>query len=406
MKLNDLKNKCKELGITPKPTKHRLNPDRYELSVDDCVKAIQEYSLDLMLNSRGSNYDYQLGFITRKLKSPMLANLIAKVDKKTLNDIWDDNNEDWIFEKKIDGIRCFITYEYGFNEYHIYTRALEPSTMLPVDLSSRIKLNIPKIPLDFILDVELTFGLYPDMGHETIEEIIADPYKNLDSYQPRFTVFDMIKLGSYSFLDQKLSFRRTEAFKVVKYLTQRGATQLFVVDEKPESMTKEEYYNYLISQGGEGVIAKNLNSAYDTTGSRGNSWVKIKRKRYEGYNNLNNDTYDLFISSATILNNLVNGLVLSSYVVDDNYEYIYDKYGNRQVKVMGILYDLRPELKNMLTSYVQNKPGLNSMYLNKVVEVSSSGFNTNTQKLNNPSFVCWRIDKTHESCKIPLNEIL
>lgn len=405
MKLNELKEKCKELGVEPKPTKHRLNPDRYEVSVDDCVKAIQEHVLSLMLNTKGSNYDYQLGFITRNLKSPMLANLISKVDKKTSKDIWDDNNKDWVFEEKVDGLRCFITYNHGFKEYHIYTRALDSDTLLPVDISNRIKLNIPDIPLDFILDTELTFGLYPDMGHAVIEEIISDPYKKIDTYQPRFAVFDIIKLGQYSFLDQKLSFRREEAFKVVLYLAQHGATQLNVINEKPETMTKEEYYNYLVSKGGEGIIAKDLNSTYDKNGSRGNAWIKIKKSRYEGYGNLNDDTYDLFISDATILNNLVNGLVLSSYVVDKYNNYIYDKYGNRQSKEVGILYDLRPELKNMLTSYINNKPVLNDRYLNKVVEVSSSGFNLDTQKLFNLKFICWRIDKTHESCKIKLDEI-
>ena len=403
MKLIDLKNKCKELGIKPKPTKHRLNPDRYEVCVDDCVKAIQNYSLDLMRNTKYE--ETNLEFIT-KLKSPMLATLIAKLDRKTVNDIWNDNNTDWIFEEKVDGIRCFVAYNHLKNEYHIYSRALEPSTMLPVDYSDRIKMNNTPIPFDFILDAEMKFGIQREWGHTVIEDILSDPYKDINAYRPMFIVFDMIKLGEYSFLNQKLSHRRKEAFKLVNYLRQRGITNMTTINEKPAGLTKEEYYNYLIGNDGEGVIAKNINDSYNITGVRGNSWVKIKRGRYEGYGNLNNDTYDLFISSATVLNNIVNGLVLSSYVVDKYNNYIYDRYGNRQSKVMGILYDLRPELKNMLTSYVNNRPTLNDRYLNRVVEVSSSGYNSDTQKLNNLSFICWRIDKTHESCVVNVEDIL
>jgi ATP-dependent DNA ligase len=251
----------------------------------------------------------------------------------------------------------------------------------------------------------MKFGLYSDMGHETMEEILDDPYKNINQLKPIFMVFDMIKLGEYSFLNQKLSHRRREAFKVVNYIRQMGVDNVTTIAEKPSTQTKEEYYNYIIGKGGEGVIAKNINDAYDSRGSRGNSWIKIKRRRYEGYSNLNSETYDLFISNATILNNIVNGLVLSSYVVDKANNYIYDKFGNRQSKVMGILYDLRPELKSMLTSYVNNKPTLNTIYLNRVVEVSSSGFNSDTQKLNNLSFICWRVDKTHESCTIQAEDI-
>lgn len=402
MRLNDLKRKCNELGVKPIPTKHRLNPDRYEVSVDDCIKAIRGHVIQILKDT--NKYDSNLEFILN-LKSPMLATLISNVDNKIVNDIWNDNIKDWVFEEKVDGIRCFIAYNHITNTYHIYSRALDESTMLPIDYKDRINLNIPKVPFDFILDTEMKFGLYQDMGHTTMEEILEDPYKDLNQYIPTFIVFDMIKLGEYSFLDQKLSHRRTEAFKVVKYLKQLGMVGLTIINEKPETQTKEEYYNYLVSTGKEGIIAKNLNDLYNSNGTRGNSWVKIKRNKYEGYKSFNDDTYDLFISNATILNNLVSGLVLSSYVVDKYNNYIYDKYGNRQSKVMGILYDIRPELKNMLTSYINNKPVLNDRYLNRVVEVSSSGYNIDTQKLNNMSFICWRIDKTHESCKVKLEEI-
>ena len=167
LKLNDLKNLCNQLGLQPTPTKHRLNPDRYELSMDDCIKEIQKYYV-AKLKEKGL-FDSNLDFIL-KIKSPMLALLIGRQDKKTTFEIWDDNNKDWIFEEKVDGIRCFLSYNHTTNEYHIYSRALDTNTLLPVDYINRLAITTEILPFDFILDTELVFS--NDMGHEVIEEIL------------------------------------------------------------------------------------------------------------------------------------------------------------------------------------------------------------------------------------------
>ena len=400
LKLNDLKNLCNQLGLQPTPTKHRLNPDRYELSMDDCIKEIQKYYVAKLKEKE--LFDSNLDFIL-KIKSPMLALLIGRQDKKTTFEIWDDNNKDWIFEEKVDGIRCFLSYNHNTNEYHIYSRALDNNTLLPIDYINRLAITTEILPFDFILDTELVFS--NDMGHEVIEEILNDPYKKLSQYKPRFIVFDLLKLGTNSLVNQPLRFRRQEAFKLVQYLQQRNFNNISIINEKPESMLKEEYYNYLIQQGKEGIIAKHLDSTYDILGKRSGQWTKIKRRLYEGAGSLATDTYDLFVSDYTVLNNKINGLVLSAYKVDSDNNYLYDSYGNRIPIIVGTLYDLSIDLQNMLTWYQDNKPTINSAFLYKVVEVSSTGFDSATKNLTNLSFVCWRLDRTSESCKINIEDI-
>ena len=183
------------------------------------------------------------------------------------------------------------------------------------------------------------------------------------------------------------------------YLKSNGLSNIEFIEEKSDSMTKEEYYNYVIQQGYEGIIAKRLDSVYDINGKRNGAWVKIKRGTFEGFSSLISDTFDLFISGATFLNNRVSGLILSSYKVDSNDNYIYDNYGNRLTTELGVLYDLSEGLKNLLTIVIDNNVTLNDQFLNKVVEVSSSGYNNATNKLTNLRFICWRLDKTYESCK-------
>ena len=401
MRLNELKDMCKKLGVKPKPTKHRLNPDRYELSIEDCIKAIREHTLELLRTK--NKLDPNLEFIL-KIKSPMLAMLISKQDKKTTNEIWDDNNTDWIFEEKLDGVRCYLTYNHSTDQYHIYSRALDKLTMLPVDYINRLKLNSNKIAFDFILDCELIFS--NDMGHEIIEEILDDPYKSLELYRPKLVAFDLIRLGTYDLTQQTLAFRRREAFKLVTYLNNQGLNNLYRIEEKPTSMVKEEYYRYLVQKGYEGVIAKNITSTYDKNGKRAGEWTKIKKRRYEGTYSLNYDTYDLFVSGFVTLNNQVNGLKLSCYRADENGDYIIDEYGNRESIMLGTLYDIRPELKKLLTTYDdKGQATINNNFMFKVAEVTTSGYDEGTKKLNNINFVCWRLDKTYESCLLKDSEI-
>lgn len=401
LRLNDLKRLCQRYGIEPTPTKHRKNPDRYEVSIDDCIKAIRKEVLRI---SREKNlFDNNLDFIL-EMKSPMLALPISKQDKQTANAIWDDNNTNWVFEEKVDGVRCFLSYNHLSNTYHLYSRALDEKTLMPMDYSKRIKLISNKIPFDFILDCELILG--NGMGHEKMEELLANTYRDINGFNPRLIAFDLVHLGEYSLINKPLSFRRNEAFKLVKYLKDNGFKNIERIKEKPSTMSKEEYYNYLIHTGREGVIAKDLNSYYEIDEQRSGFWTKLKRSRYEGVMSLSYDTYDLFISGAIYSDNLVSGLVLSSYKVDDNNNYLYDVFGNRMTVELGILYDLVPEQRYNLTVYINNKPQLNANFLNKVLEVSSSGYDALTRKFNNLQFICWRLDKSYESCKIKEHELV
>ena len=109
MKLAELKEKCNQLGIIPQPTRHRKNPDRLEVCVDDCIKAIQLFHLDRLKRSPDVTYDDNLDALI-KIKSPMLALLIKNQPEDIQKEIWDDYNTNWRFEKKYDGIRCFISW--------------------------------------------------------------------------------------------------------------------------------------------------------------------------------------------------------------------------------------------------------------------------------------------------------
>ena len=95
MKLSELKDMCTSLGLHPTPTRKRRNPDRLELSMDDCIKAIQAYYI--AERKRLGTYDPSLDLIL-KMDSPMLALLLKNLPEDKQKEIWDDNNKDWIFQ--------------------------------------------------------------------------------------------------------------------------------------------------------------------------------------------------------------------------------------------------------------------------------------------------------------------
>lgn len=404
MKLEELKNKCSTLGIIPQPTRHRKNPDRLEVCADDCIRAIQQYNISLLKESMPQNCNNINKLL--QIKSPMLALLIKHQSKDIQKEIWDNDNKDWVFEKKYDGIRCFIYYNSELNKFSVYGRALDNDTLLPKDYSDRfyftehvdLYLNISEV--DFILDCEFIIDGY---NHEILESILDDPYKDIEQFRYRFILFDMLHVSSDSlnviYNNIPLWKRQLDLKYIINSFLINGLP-FQLVESKPDTMTKEEYYNYLVNNGGEGVIAKNLNSAYDIEGKRNGDWTKIKRLKYEGTSNLNEDTYDLFVSDYIIDGNMISGLELSSYLIDDNGNYIYDRFNNQVPLTLGILYDLLPDTKKTLTLYDnEGKPYINPRFLDMVVEVKSSGFDESTNQLQNLKFVCWRLDKNSRDCK-------
>jgi len=410
IKLNELKDKCNQLKIIPQPTRKRRNPDRLEVCADDCIRAIQRYSID-QKKSYGL-YDFNLEALIG-IKSPMLALLIKHQPEDVQKEIWNDNNYNWRFEKKYNGVRCFISYNNELKKIFIYGRELDNDTLLPKDYTNRFQkiasdvfdlFQAGLVGYSFVIDCELTIN---DYSKDIIEDILNDPYKDMEAFKYEFNAFDIfstLRDGTIYSL-ARLSERINLLEKTMQRLTPYNLP-IYLVMSKPDNVSKEDFYKSIIRSGGEGVIAKDLNSSYDFRGKRNGDWTKIKRLNYEGVENLNADTYDLFVSDCIITDNMVSGLELSSYLVNDNNDFIYDRFNNQIPITLGILYDLLPETKKLLTLYDNNgKPYINPRFLDIVVEVRSTGFDDYVNQLQNLKFVCWRLDKNSRDCKFNKDKI-
>ena len=152
---DDLLNICETLGLNPEKSRNRVNKDtgeKYqESTVKDCRKAIQQYYID-KYRKEGTLSPFVEEIM--KMDSPMLA--LQSKDKrldKIRDIIWEDNNN-WIFQEKIDGCRCLICYDERFG-FDFYSRNLSVSDCLPI--SYKTKLVIPEINKQFLSIILLLY---------------------------------------------------------------------------------------------------------------------------------------------------------------------------------------------------------------------------------------------------------
>lgn len=424
MKLADLIQMCKDLGIEAVPTKNKVLPDGTRtktLSMNDCITAIQQY----FLNERKMNgtYDPSIDFIL-KMKSPMLALLLKHAKEDTQKALWDDNNKDWIFEEKIDGNRQIITYDSDRKQFHFYSRNLSITDMLPIDYADKIvipplNMNIMNNLQSFVLDCEVV----PVNGSVTDERVYASSQLNVVSsilqYLPeeshkiqetnplKSVAFDCLSFDGQDLFDRPLRERKEYLEKIVKLL-QLAGFRIELVNSKPENMTKEDFYYSIVDNGGEGVIAKNLNDTYDILEKRDERWIKLKRSVQETMQRISgNDSFDCFLTGFTLGNkgtkneNKVGALIFSVYLTDDNNELLLNEDGSPVIHEIAQISGISDELRDMLTFYDEdNNVYMNPRFYNQVASINGQDISSRELKLMHATFQCWRPDRSFDTCKI------
>lgn len=421
MKLAELKQMSDALGLQPTPTRHRTNPDRLECSMEDYTKAIQQYYLQE--RKVNGTYDPSIEFML-SMKSPMLAMLIKHHPQDIQKKIWDDSDNQWVFQKKIDGNRILISYDANRKQFHFYSRNLSQVDLLPIDYADKIvipPLNNQIIDnlQSFVLDCEVI----PANGEVTDDRVKADSQLNVVSsilqYLPeeshhiqetnplKFISFDCLQFNNELLIDKPMIKRFDYLVKLEKIIELAGFP-VELIESKPDNMTKEEYYNYIIDDGGEGVVAKDTTATYDILGKRDGRWTKIKRSASETLSRLSGDTVDAFVSGftrgtpGTKNENKVGALIFSVYLTDDNNQLLYNEQGLPVIHEIAQISGLTDELRDMLTFYDEDTDTLelNPRFYNQVAEVDGQDISSQTMKLMHPVMRVWRPDRDASTCLI------
>jgi len=190
--------------------------------------------------------------------SPMLCKLIGEPF----------DNRDWIFERKLDGVRILVAKE--GEKITLWTRNKKNRTKEFPEVAQAIG----KLPGDFLIDGEVvvynkkgisSFQLIQPRVQQTNEANIKELARKTPAV---YEVFDILMLDGKSLLSTPLLERKKQLRKTIKdskavrylpHITGSGKKLFRIAKQK----------------GWEGIVGKKKDSRY-LPGNRGGAWVKIK----------------------------------------------------------------------------------------------------------------------------------
>ncbi len=423
-KLSELKLECDLLGLRPIPTRNRVNKEtgeRYlDYSKDDYVQALQSYYIE-KYKEQGI-YHKSLDWVL-KIDSPMLALQIKNKSEEEQNDIW-NNQEKWLAEEKIDGSRQVLCWFKEDRCLDAYSRNTSVFDFLPINYGQKLydtvdvsKLfNIP----DFIIDGELVLKNNEIVKDNSVD-IIADTQLNMVSailsadyeLSKQFQKLNPIKLIAFDILmyDGKdltsLPLRERKKYLQLAFNNIKDLIDIELVANS-NGLSTRDFYNQIVSVGGEGLVVKDLDSLYDIRGRRAGEWVKIKRSVTGSLLEQNyGDTFDCFVigfnegQKGTKNEGLVGSLNFGIYLLDENNNVILDERGIPQIHHICTVGGFPDKLREAITvkdfnGNVQLRPDIYA----KVATVDGQDVSDKNMRLAHARLIQWRIDKSADQCTI------
>lgn len=424
-KLADLKKTCEVLHLHPEPTKNAINKVTGErekvLSIADCTKAIQQFYLEQ--RKQNGTYRRSIEHIL-EMSSPMLALLIKHKKKEDQDAIWDNKNEDWLWEEKIDGNRAILCYDpkTGFD---MYSRNLSVTDQLPINYGEKIlwpNMDLHELTIPFILDCEIVpknktidktgeFVPVADTQLNLISSILSlnvEDSKKVQERNPvKFVTFDILYLNDNPMFDLTLRQRKQYLHVLMPHLIKAGIPIEEPLTLQPKQ-DKLDFYNSIINAGGEGVVVKDLNSKYDITGRRAGEWVKIKRSVSQAMSAEGlGDTIDAFVigfeegTPGTANEGRVASLKFGVELLDSSNEPILDPSGDPITHHIATVGGLTDELKDAITTRdIFGNVALKQEIYGKVASIDGQDLSSRNLRFAHAVLVNWREDRSANTCKL------
>lgn len=279
----------------------------------------------------------------------------VKVKEKQLEKL---NLDDWIVEEKFKGIRVWYIKEFG--HYRLVTRGGE-------DVTS----NFPHIT-EFDWFPELTtFQLDCELFDPNQQDEVVSGWAMTINIDPEKTVncilhcFDILDLNNVT-MEDKPQLWRKEALNFIPFKGPIKKVEYF------PAHNHREFYEHILSKGGEGIMLKNKFADYRGGSRKVSHWFKRKKR----------DNYDVVIMGFTKGKGKFEGQIGAIKVgqfVAGELRYICN--------VSGFTDELRKDITNN-----------SSYYLGHVITVRAMEQDQNSLALIEPSFQSLRIDKRPEEC--------
>jgi len=383
MKQAELRKEVAKRGIDPDTVQALHNGKK--ISSKDYIRTLQQHSIE----QRGGWNSLSWGMQRRlEIECPMLCANYKDMKPAEQTDCME--SEDWLCDKKINGVRMIQTYhpDEGFK---FFTRNLSVIDWMPSEYTDKVLINhcgelkagpefIGEWRQPFILDTEIccdnpvvdttvyrkkggtvtnsvlnavntTLSIEPDISHKIQKE----------QAQLISVAFDCTFFEGRDMRNKTLHVRKNALSHLYGMLSAEG---IAIRTVEFTYRNKEEFYKSVIAEGGEGIVLKKTNATYCSTGKRDKvGFVKRKRTVSESLG----DDIDAYIvgshpgTPGTKNEHLVGAVDLAVMLQkEDGSE---EEFG---IATVGAMSD---EMRKTLTIYEDGKPVLNPAYLGKVLTI-------------------------------------
>ena len=234
--LAELQQRCRELGLEVEGK-----------SKAPFVEALRTYHLGKDGQLPYTELDFQLCFD------------YGKLDPRQQSVLWVDKN-DWCFQQKINGVRLAVHFVRDVGIF-CHSRTVSAHSFRRVELSDRLVFGSYKPDFSATIDCEALAG---DLQTTTcLLHMSPEESRRLQMEKTplNFHVFDIVHWKDEDLrhrrLDERLGF-----LKDVREAITRTRLEPFFRFPLFRFTGKREFYDQILREGGEGVVAKNLNSRY------------------------------------------------------------------------------------------------------------------------------------------------
>jgi ATP-dependent DNA ligase len=405
-RLGDLEAECLRLGLTVTPVKAKVRKE-------DCIQALRGHYLKEKYPN-GVPVHLQLML---SMETPMLCFRFTDLKKEEQDDVW--NSPKWFHAEKLDGERCVVIYVKG-EGFHFYSRGISVTDFLPIEhdniLFQATDEETGKYYDQFILDTEIlcanphvntimgSRGVVTETQLQGVQALLSLGREESLAIQAReaplyFKAFHLLNCNGWK-LSVPYHQMRKDIQPVLACLQAQGMDISWPADFCDPSQ-KKELYDFIIGDGGEGVVAKHQDSQYHATNSRFHrAWIKIKRSAKESLQRAGlGDTIDAFVTGwepgdkDTKLEHEIGKLQVSV-----NLSMIGGQVKEHMIAVVSNLTD---ELREWFTERKPDGSGvLREDRKGTVCEIDGQAFSSRSKRLRHAVLKRIRDDKSALDCTL------
>lgn len=196
----------------------------------------------------------------------------ARAKSKSPDDLWD--HPAWMLEPKLDGWRFVMHFGGGLERPHLVGRRMSRVTGRLSEKGLLVPQIWPTVP--YVIGYTALDGEIMAPNGASFRDLAGLMNADIETVQarikeigpPTYRVFDALIIDSGDLREQPMIERRRLLTNFLETIRNP------LIQLVPQLSSSKSHYDDIVARGGEGVILKNISSAYGDA----DGWVKVKRE--------------------------------------------------------------------------------------------------------------------------------